>query len=100
MITCIFTASIPPFARSDIVLSASSMADMAGAALSPLTGLLHRELLSRLAVHADEKPSQALDMKKGGKVSSGYPWVYVSGERTSASVVHFDSQTVRGQKYP
>lgn len=83
----------PIFARSDVDLPASSMADMvgaAGAALSPLAALLHRELMSRPVVHADETTLKILDTKKGGKSCTGYLWAYVSGERTGPSVVCFD----------
>lgn len=84
------------FARSDVGLPVSSMADMvgaAGAALSPLAALLHRELINRPVVHADETTLKILNTKKGGKSCSGYLWAYVSGERTGPSVVCFDCRT-------
>lgn len=52
------------FARSDVGLPVSSMADMvgaAGAALSPLAALLHRELINRPVVHADETTLKILN---------------------------------------
>lgn len=64
-------------ARSDIHLPVSTMADMvgrAGAALTPLAGSLHRMLLTRDVLHADETPLQILDTKKGGKARAGYLW--------------------------
>lgn len=79
------------------------MADMvgaAGAALSPLAALLHRELISRPVVHADETTLKILNTKKGGKSCSGYLWAYVSGERTGPSVVCFDCRTGRSHEYP
>ena len=91
------------FARSDVGLPVSSMADMvgaAGAALSPLAALLHRELISRPVVHADETTLNILNTKKGGKSCSGYLWAYVSGERTGPSVVCFDCRTGRSHEYP
>ncbi|EIE5051878.1 IS66 family transposase, partial [Salmonella enterica subsp. enterica serovar Java] len=81
----------------------SSMADMvgaAGAALSPLAALLHRELLSRPVVHADETTLKILDTKKGGKSCSGYLWAYVSGERSGSQIVCFDCRPGRGHQYP
>lgn len=80
-----------------------SMADMvgaAGAALSPLAALLHRELINRPVVHADETPLKLLNTKKGGKSCSGYLWAYVSGKRTGPSVVCFDCRTGRSHEYP
>lgn len=93
----------PIFACSDVDLPVSSMADIvgaAGAALSPLAALLHRELMSRPVVHADETTLKILDTKKGGKSCSGYLWAYVSGERTGPSVMCFDCQPGRGHQYP
>ncbi|EEI9430729.1 IS66 family transposase [Salmonella enterica subsp. diarizonae] len=93
----------PIFARSDVDLPVSSMADMvgaAGAALSPLAALLHRELLSRPVVHADETTLKILDTKKGGKACSGYLWAYVSGERSGSQIVCFDCRTGRSHEYP
>lgn len=91
------------FARSDVGLPVSSMADMvgaAGAALSPLAALLHRELINRPVVHADETTLKLLNTKKGGKSCSGYLWAYVSGERTGPSVVCFNCRTGRSHEYP
>lgn len=65
------------------------MADMvgrAGAALTPLAESLHRMLLTRDVLHADETPLQILDTKKGGKARSGYLWAYVSGEKSGPAV--------------
>lgn len=93
----------PIFARSDVDLPVSSMADMvgaSGAALSPLAALLHRELMSRPVVHADETTLKILDTKKGGKSCSGYLWAYVSGERSGSQIVCFDCRPGRGHEYP
>lgn len=90
-------------ARSDINLPVSTMADMvgrAGTALAPLAEALHRMLLMRDVVHADETPLQLLDTRKGGKSRAGYLWCYVSGERSGPPVVCFDSQPGRSSKYP
>ncbi|ELP1056570.1 transposase, partial [Escherichia coli] len=43
------------------------MVGAAGAALSPLAALLHRELINRPVVHADETTLKILNTKKGGK---------------------------------
>ncbi|MNN34587.1 Transposase IS66 family protein [compost metagenome] len=78
------------------------MADMvgrAGAALTPLAGSLHRMLLTRDVLHADETPLQILDTKKGGKARSGYLWAYVSGEKSGPAVVCFESQPGRSSRY-
>lgn len=93
----------PVLARSDIHLPVSTMADMvgrAGAALAPLAESLHRMLLTRDVLHADETPLQILDTKKGGKARSGYLWAYVSGEKSGPAVVCFDSQPGRNSRYP
>ncbi|HII4326441.1 TPA: IS66 family transposase [Enterobacter cloacae] len=89
-------------ARSDIHLPVSTIADMvgrAGAALTPLAESLHRMLLTRDVLHADETPLQILDTKKGGKALSGYLWTYVSGEKSGPAIVYFDSQPGRSSKY-
>ncbi|ELO0596784.1 IS66 family transposase, partial [Salmonella enterica] len=91
------------FARADVGLPESSLSGMvgvAGAALSPLAELLHRELLTRGVIHADETGMRILDTKKGGKSRSGYLWVYVSGERSGSRIVCFDCQTGRGHEHP
>lgn len=94
----------PVLARSDIHLPVSTMADMvgrAGAALTPLAESLHRMLLTRDVLHADETPLQILDTKKGGKARSGYLWTYVSGEKSGPAValVHGQGQ-VAASTYP
>lgn len=91
------------FARADVDLPDSSLSDMvgvAGAALSPLAELLHRELLTRGVIHADETGMRILDTKKGGKSRSGYLWCYASGERSGPQIVSFDCQTGRGHEHP
>lgn len=79
------------------------MADMvgraAGAALTPLAESLHRMLLTRDVLHADESPLQKLDTKKGGKTRSGCLWAYVSGEKSGLAIVCFDSQPDRNSRY-
>lgn len=90
------------FARSDIQLPVSTMADTvgrAGAALTPLAELLHQKLLNCDVLHADETPLQILDTKKDGKTHSGYLWAYVSGEKSSLPVVCFDCQPGRSSRY-
>nr|WP_081375926.1 IS66 family transposase [Serratia fonticola] len=90
-------------ARSDISLPVSTMADTvgrAGTVLTPLAETLHRMLLTRDVVHADETPLQLLDTRKGGKSRAGYLWCYVSGERSGPPVVCFDCQPGRSSQYP
>lgn len=92
----------PVLARSDIHLPVSTMADMvgrAGAALTPLAESLHRMLLIRDVLHADETPLQIPDTKKGGKARAGYLWTYVSGEKSGSAIVCFDSQPGRSSRY-
>lgn len=92
----------PVLARSDIHLPVSTMADIvgrAGAALTPLAESLHRMLLTRDVLHADETPLQILDTKKGGKSRPGYLWAYVSGEKSGPAIVCFDSQPGRSSRY-
>lgn len=92
----------PVLARSDIHLPVSTMADMVGcvgAALTPLAESLHRMLLARDVLHADETPLQILDTKKGGKARAGYLWAYVSGEKSGSAIVSFDSQPGRSSRY-
>ena len=72
----------------------------AGVALNPLAELLHRELLTRTVLRADETIMRILDTRKGGKTRSGYLWAYASGEKSGPAIVCFDSQTVRGHEHP
>ena len=91
------------FARADVELPVSTMAGWvggAGVALNPLAELLHRELLTRSVLHADETTMRILDTRKGGKMRSGYLWAYVSGEKSGPAIVCFDSQTGRGHEHP
>ncbi|ELW4385303.1 IS66 family transposase [Salmonella enterica] len=91
------------FARSDVELPVSTMADWVGrtgVALAPLAELLHKALLKRPVLHADETKMRILDTKKGGKTRSGYLWAYVSGEKSGPGIVCFDSQTGRGSEHP
>lgn len=91
------------FARADVELPVSTMAGWVGAAgvaLNPLAKLLHRELLTRSVVHADETTMRILDTRKGGKTRSGYLWAYASGEKSGPAIVCFDSQTGRGHEHP
>ncbi|EBW2622013.1 IS66 family transposase [Salmonella enterica subsp. enterica serovar Muenchen] len=91
------------FARADVELPVSTMAGWVGAAgvaLNPLAELLHRELLTRSVLHADETTMRILDTRKGGKTRSGYLWAYASGEKSGPAIVCFDSQTGRGHEHP
>ncbi|HHA1936398.1 IS66 family transposase [Enterobacter ludwigii] len=91
------------FARADVELPVSTMAGWVGAAgvaLNPLAELLHRELLARSVLHADETTMRILDTRKGGKTRSGYLWAYASGEKSGPTIVCFDSQTGRGHEHP
>ncbi|EBF7355930.1 IS66 family transposase [Salmonella enterica] len=91
------------FARAEVGLPVSTMAGWvgtAGVALNPLATLLHRELLTRSVLHADETTLRILDTRKGGKARSGYLWAYVSGEKSGPAIVCFDSQTGRAHEHP
>lgn len=91
------------FARAEVGLPVSTMAGWVGAAgvaLNPLATLLHRELLTRSVLHADETTLRILDTRKGGKTRSGYLWAYASGGKSGPAIVCFDSQTGRGHEHP
>ena len=91
------------FARAEVELPVSMMAGWVGAAgvaLNPLATLLHRELLTRSVLHADETTMRILDTRKGGTTRSGYLWAYTSGEKSGPAIVCFDSQTGRGHEHP
>jgi transposase len=91
------------FARSDVELPVSTMADWVGrtgVTLAPLAELLRKALLKCPVLHADETKMRILDTKKGGKTRSGYLWAYVSGEKSGPGIVCFDSQTGRGCEHP
>ncbi|MGL5384262.1 MAG: transposase [Serratia sp. (in: enterobacteria)] len=69
------------FARADVELLVSTMADWMGRSGGALAGLLREALLKCPMVHADETKMRTLDTKKSGKTRSGYLWAYVGGEK-------------------
>ncbi len=68
--------------------------------LSPITELLHQELLKREVIHADEVPCQALREKGRSAASKSYLWIYLSGTGGKPPVVLYDYQPGRNGDYP
>ena len=85
-------------ARSDVILSRSTLAEWVGrigVALQPLADHLRTLLLQRSVIHADETPVQQLDPGQG-KTKRAYLWTYRSNDLEPGSpIVVFDYQTSR-----
>ena len=68
--------------------------------LSPITKALHRELLKREVIHADEVPCQVLREEGRSASSKSYLWIYLSGTDGKPPVVLYDYQPGRAGDYP
>lgn len=85
-------------ARSQVVLSRSSLSDWVGrigVALQPLADRLAEKLRAQAILHADETPVRQLDPGKG-KTKRAYLWAYRSNDLSGGPpMVVFDYQTSR-----
>ncbi len=67
--------------------------------LLPVYEHLHRELLKRDVIHADEVPCQVLHEKGRDSTSISYFWIYLSGTDGKAPVVLYDYRPGRSGDY-
>ena len=68
--------------------------------LFPIYEALHRELLKREVIHADEVPCQVLHEEGKAATSKSYMWIYLSGTDGLPSIVLYDYQPGRKGDYP
>lgn len=89
--------------RLDINLSRQTMSNWiirsVEAALDPIYAQLHRHLLKKNILHADETTLQVLRETDRSAQSDSYMWLYRTG-RDGPSIVLYDYQTTRASKHP
>ena len=68
--------------------------------LYPIYEMLHRELMQREVIHADETFCQVLREEDKTAQSSSYLWIYRSGSDGLPGIVMYEYQPGRGGKYP
>ena len=89
--------------RLDINLSRQTMSNWiirsVEAALDPIYAQLHRHLLKKNILHADETTLQVLRETDRSAQSDSYMWLYRTG-RDGPPIVLYDYQTTRASKHP
>lgn len=92
------------FKRCDIDLSRQTMSNWLLRAsedyLSPIYEHLHRELLKRDILHADETTLQVLREKDRKPQTKSYMWLYRTSGDTDKPIVLYDYKPGRGREYP
>ena len=68
--------------------------------LAPVYDLLHRELLTREILHADETTLQVLHEPGRTAQSKSYMWLYLTGGDTDRPIVLYEYQPGRGACHP
>ncbi len=68
--------------------------------LAPVYEYLHRELLKREVLHADETTLQVLHEPDKKPQSESYMWLYRTGGDTDRPIVLYEYQPGRGAKHP
>ena len=68
--------------------------------LPPVYETLHRELLLREVIHADEVPCQVLDEEGREATSRSYMWIYLSGTDGLPGIVLYDYRQGRSGDNP
>ena len=68
--------------------------------LLPVYQYLHRELLTRDVIHADETTLQVLHEPGKKPQSDSYMWLYRTGGDTDKPIVLYEYQSGRGAKHP
>ena len=91
------------FNRQNIPLSRQTMANWVMTAadmwLKPLYERMHKELVSRRYLHADETPVQVLHEPGRAAETKSYMWLYRSG-RDGPPIVLYEYQPTRSQEHP
>ncbi len=90
--------------RQGILLSRQTMSNWILRAaedyLTPVYEQLHRELLKRDVLHADETTLQVLHEPDKKPQSESYMWLYRTGGDTDRPIVLYEYQPGRGAKHP
>lgn len=89
------------YQRSGVDIPRSTLAGWfgaVGAALKPLAGRLHHDLLQHPVLQADETPLSLLDPGKG-KTQRGYLWAYITTQSAERAIVLYDCQPGRSGQY-
>ncbi len=90
--------------RQGILLSRHTMSNWILRAaedyLTPVYEQLHRELLKRDVLHADETTLQVLHEPDRAPQSESYMWLYRTGGDTDKPIVLYEYQPGRGAKHP
>lgn len=68
--------------------------------LVPIYDMLHKELVGREVLHADEVPGQVLHEKGKAPESKSYFWIYMTGTDGLPGIVLYDYQPGRGGEHP
>lgn len=68
--------------------------------LFPVYEALHKELLKRTVIHADEVPCQVLREEGRDAASKSYMWIYLSGTDGKPKIVLYDYRAGRGSSHP
>lgn len=68
--------------------------------LAPVYEQLHKELLARNVLHADETTLQVLHEPGKKPQSDGYMWLYRTSGDTDKPIVFYEYQSSRGAKHP
>lgn len=68
--------------------------------LYPIYEELHKELLHREIIHADEVPCQVLHEEGKEATSKSYMWIYLSGTDGKPQIILYDYQPGRNGDYP
>jgi transposase len=92
------------FHRQGLKLSRQTMSNWilraAEEYLAPVYEQLHRELLGREVLHADETTLQVLREPGRAPQSESYMWLYRTGADTDRPIVLYEYQPGRGAKHP
>lgn len=90
--------------RQGIPLSRQTMSNWilraTGDYLTPVYEQLHRELLKRDVLHADETTLQVLQEPEKAPQSESYMWLYRTSGDTDKPIVLYEYQPGRGAKHP
>lgn len=68
--------------------------------LFPVYEAMHRELLAREVLHADEVPCQVLHEEGKSATSKSYMWIYLSGTDGKPPIILYDYRPGRSGDYP
>ena len=68
--------------------------------LEPVYQLLHKRLLEREVIHANEVPCQVLHEEGKDASSKSYIWVYLTGTDSLPKIVLYDYKPGRSGAYP